>query len=107
MTFAEVAPNPSDYPGALPEMLFPASLVFTAPGRPVDLRDFHNWWVFTRGANWREPGGPGSSIQGKDDHPVVHVAYADAEAYAVWAGKELPTERSGCCSSSESSQVPS
>ena len=92
VTFAEIAPDPKDYPGALPEMLFPASLVFAPPGRPVDLRDFYNWWVFKRDANWRQPYGPGSTIEGKDDHPVVHVAYQDARAYAAWVGKELPTE---------------
>jgi formylglycine-generating enzyme required for sulfatase activity len=92
VTIAEIAPDPKDYPGALPEMLFPASLVFTPPGRPVDLRDFRNWWVFKRDANWRQPYGPGSSIEGQDDHPVVHVAYQDVEAYAAWAGKEVPTE---------------
>jgi formylglycine-generating enzyme required for sulfatase activity len=91
VTFAEIAPDLQDYPGALPEMLFPASLVFTQPGRPVDLRDFYNWWVFKRDANWRQPDGPGSSIEGKDDHPVVHVAYRDAEAYAAWVGRGLPT----------------
>jgi formylglycine-generating enzyme required for sulfatase activity len=92
VTFAEIAPDPKEYPGALPEMLFPASLVFTPPGRPVDLRNFRNWWVFKRDADWRHPDGPGSSIDGMDDHPVVHVAYKDVEAYARWAGKELPTE---------------
>jgi formylglycine-generating enzyme required for sulfatase activity len=68
------------------------TLVFTPPGRPVDLRNFHNWWQFQRDANWRQPYGPDSSIDGLDDHPVVHVAFADVEAYAAWAGKELPTE---------------
>jgi sulfatase modifying factor 1 len=92
VTIAEIAPDPKDYPGALPEMLHPASLVFTPPGRPVDLRDFRNWWNFKRDANWRRPYGTGSSIDGMDDHPVVHVAYPDVEAYAAWAGRELPTE---------------
>ena len=92
VTFAEIAPDPKDYPGALPEMLHPASLVFTPPGRPVDLRNFHNWWVFKRDAQWRRPEGPNSSIEGKDDHPVVHLAYQDVEAYAAWVGKEIPTE---------------
>ena len=92
VTFAEIPPDPKDYPGALPEMLHPASLVFTPPGRPVDLRDFRNWWVFKRDANWRQPDGPGSSLEGKDDHPVVHVSYKDVEAYASWVDKELPTE---------------
>jgi formylglycine-generating enzyme required for sulfatase activity len=92
VTLAEIPPDPNDYPGALPEMLQPASLVFTPPGRPVDLRVVENWWVFLRDADWRRPLGPGSSIEALDDHPVVHVAYKDAEAYAAWAGKELPTE---------------
>jgi formylglycine-generating enzyme required for sulfatase activity len=92
VTFAEIAPDPKDYPGALPEMLYPASLVFTSPGRTVDLRDFRNWWVFKRDADWRRPYGPGSSVAGLDDHPVVHVAYKDVEAYAAWAGREIPTE---------------
>jgi formylglycine-generating enzyme required for sulfatase activity len=92
VTFAEIPPDAKDYPGALPEMLHPASLVFTPPGRPVDLRDCSNWWVFRRDASWRQPYGPGSSIEGKDDHPVVHVAYKDVEAFAVWAKREIPTE---------------
>jgi formylglycine-generating enzyme len=91
-TVAEIPPDAADYPGALPEMLNPASLVFTPPGRPVDLRVVENWWEFRPGANWRLPEGPGSSIDGLDQHPVVHVAYRDAEAYAAWAGKELPSE---------------
>jgi formylglycine-generating enzyme required for sulfatase activity len=92
VTFAEIPPDPKDYPGALPEMLNAASLVFTPPGRPVDLRDFRNWWVFTRNADWRRPYGPGSSIEGLDEHPVVHVAYKDVEAYAAWVDREIPTE---------------
>jgi sulfatase modifying factor 1 len=92
VTFAEIAPDPKDYPGALPHMLKPGSLVFTPPDRPVDLRNIANWWTFTFGANWRRPYGKGSSIRGLDDHPVVHIAYRDAEAYAKWAGKDLPTE---------------
>ena len=67
-------------------------LVFTPPSRPVDLRDWSQWWSFTFGANWRRPYGKGSHIGGLDDHPVVQIAYRDAEAYAKWAGKELPTE---------------
>ncbi|HWN07496.1 MAG TPA: SUMF1/EgtB/PvdO family nonheme iron enzyme [Steroidobacteraceae bacterium] len=97
ITSAEIAPDPKDYPGALPEMLHPASLVFTPPGRPVDLRDFRNWWTFKRDAHWRQPYGPGSSIDGLEDHPVVHVAYGDVAAYAAWAGRELPTESEWEC----------
>jgi len=92
VTVAEIAPDPKDYPGALSHMLKPGSLVFMPPGHPVDLRDWSQWWRFEFGANWRRPNGRGRSNQGLDDHPVVHVAYKDAEAYAVWAGKELPTE---------------
>jgi formylglycine-generating enzyme len=92
VTFAEIAPDPKEYPGALPHMLKAASLVFTPPKQPVDLRDWSQWWNFKPGANWRRPYGPRSSISGLDDHPVVHVAYRDAKAYAVWAGRELPTE---------------
>jgi formylglycine-generating enzyme required for sulfatase activity len=92
VTCAELAPDPSAYPGALPHMLKAGSLVFTPPGREVDLRDWSQWWSFKFGADWRHPYGPRSSIGGLDDHPVVHVAYRDATAYAAWAGKALPTE---------------
>ena len=92
VTYAEIAPDPKDYPGALPHMLKAGSLVFSPPDGPVNLRDWSRWWEFRFRADWRHPNGPGSSIKGLDDHPVVHVAYKDAEAYAAWAGKELPTE---------------
>lgn len=92
VTVAERKPDPKDYPGALPEMLKAGSLVFTPPNYPVDLRDWSQWWAFTFGATWRKPYGPQSSIKGLDEHPVVHVAYEDAKAYAAWAGKDLPTE---------------
>lgn len=92
MTFAEIAPDPKDYPDALPHMMRAGSLVFEPPMRPVDLKDWTQWWRFKFGANWRRPYGPGSSTRGLDDHPVVHVAYCDIEAYAHWAGKTLPTE---------------
>ena len=92
VTFAETPPDVKDYPGALPHMLKAGSLVFKPPKHPVDLRDWSQWWNFKSGANWRRPYGPRSSISGLDDHPVVHVAYRDAEAYARWAGKDLPTE---------------
>ena len=91
-TFAEVAPNPADYPGLPPELARAGSLVFERPRGPVDLNDFRQWWKFRFGAKWSEPLGAGSSIAELLDHPVVHIAYADAEAYAKWAGKELPTE---------------
>ena len=92
VTFAEIPPDPKDYPGALPHMLYAGSLVFTPPSRPVDLRDWSQWWSFLKGADWRHPYGPKSNINKLDDHPVVHVAFADALAYAKWAGKDLPTE---------------
>jgi formylglycine-generating enzyme len=91
-TFAEIPPDPAQYPGAKPELMHPGSLVFKKPGGPVDMRDFHNWWKFVLGADWRHPRGPNSSIRDRGDHPVVHIAYTDAEAYAAWAGKSLPTE---------------
>ncbi|MCS7032578.1 MAG: formylglycine-generating enzyme family protein, partial [Phycisphaerae bacterium] len=72
--------------------LQPGSLVFTPPNHAVDLQDMRNWWTWTPGANWRQPEGPGSSIEGKDDYPVVQVSWEDAAAYAKWAGKRLPTE---------------
>ena len=92
VTFAEIAPRAEDYPGALPHMLRAGSLMFSPPNRAVDLRDWSQWWTFKFGATWRKPYGSGSSIKGLDDHPVVHVAYRDAEAYAQWAGKALPSE---------------
>lgn len=92
VTCAEIAPDPKDYPGALPHMLKPGSLVFMPPTDKIDLRDWRQWWRFEFGANWRRPYGRGKSNHGLDDHPVVHVAWRDVEAYAAWAGKELPTE---------------
>jgi formylglycine-generating enzyme len=92
VTMAELPPNAEDYPGALPDLLTAASLVFTPTRGPVDLGQPHNWWRYTLGANWREPLGPGSGLKGLDDHPVVHVAWRDVAAYADWAGLDLPTE---------------
>ncbi|WP_051505602.1 formylglycine-generating enzyme family protein [Mesorhizobium sp. WSM2561] len=92
VTVAEKKPRAGDYPGALPHMLKAGSLVFSPPKQAVDLRDWTQWWRFRFGASWRRPYGPRSSTSGLDDHPVVHVAYEDAEAYSGWAGKELPTE---------------
>jgi formylglycine-generating enzyme required for sulfatase activity len=92
VTWAEIPPDPNDYPGALPEMIYAGSLVFSPPRHSVDLRDWGQWWRFLKGADWRHPYGPKSSIAGLDNHPVVHVAYRDALAYADWAGKQLPTE---------------
>jgi formylglycine-generating enzyme len=92
VTVAQVAPDPKDYPGALPEMIFAGSLVFAPPPRTTNLKDWSQWWTFMKGADWRHPYGPKSNINVLDHHPVVHVSFADAQAYASWAGKELPTE---------------
>ncbi len=92
VTVAERPLNPEDYPDALPELLVPGSAVFEKKSNPVDLRNPGNWWAYTPGASWRRPQGAGSSLKGLADHPVVHVAYEDAEAYAKWAGQQLPTE---------------
>jgi formylglycine-generating enzyme len=92
ITIAERALNPNDFPGADPALLVPGALVFHNPGRPVDLRDLRQWWAYVPGACWRHPEGPGSTLDGRDHHPVVQVAYGDALAYATWAGKALPTE---------------
>src|ERR1044072_4248594 len=91
-TLAERAPDPAEYPDALPELLVAASSVFVAPRHQVDLRDAYNWWSYVPGADWRPPAGPGSSIRKRPDHPVVHLAWEDAQAYARWAGKDIPTE---------------
>ncbi|NEW97132.1 formylglycine-generating enzyme family protein [Rhodopseudomonas sp. BR0G17] len=92
VTTAQQMPDPKDYPGALPDMLFAGSLVFAPAPRINDLRDWSQWWTFMKDANWRRPYGPKSNIKDLDDHPVVHVSYSDALAYAQWAGKDLPTE---------------
>jgi formylglycine-generating enzyme len=92
VTLAERPANPDDYPGAKPEMLVPSSVMFAKPPQRVSLSDHYNWWTYMAGADWRHPRGPQSSLEGLDQHPVVHVAYEDALAYAQWVGKDLPTE---------------
>lgn len=92
VTLAERPADPALYPDALPELLAPASVVFVPTNGPVDLRDPYHWWTYVAGADWRHPYGPDSSLDGLDDHPVVHVAWEDVEAYARWRGKDLPTE---------------
>lgn len=92
VTVAERELDAADFPGADPADLVPGSLVFTPTDGPVDLGDWRQWWRWQPGASWRTPEGPGSSIEGRARHPVVQVAFADAAAYAEWAGKRLPTE---------------
>lgn len=92
VTVAERAPNPDDFPGAPQEMLVPGAMVFRRTQGPVRLDDWSQWWHWVPGASWRHPEGPGSSITKRKKHPVVHVAHEDANAYAEWAGKSLPTE---------------
>jgi formylglycine-generating enzyme required for sulfatase activity len=92
VTVAERTPRGEDYPGAKPEMLRAASIVFQKPSGCVDLRNHYNWWTYVPGADWRHPESPQTSIENRSQHPVVHVAYEDAEAYAKWIGKDLPTE---------------
>jgi formylglycine-generating enzyme required for sulfatase activity len=92
ITVAERKPRAEDYPGARPENLITGSVVFAPPDHPVKLNNHLQWWSYAAGANWRHPLGVESDIQGKANYPVVHIAYADAVAYAAWAGKRLPTE---------------
>ena len=92
VTVAERVPKAEDFPDAPPENLVAGSVVFTPPAEAIPLDNHLRWWAYVKGADWRHPLGPGSSIDGHAQEPVVHVAYEDAEAYARWAGKRLPTE---------------
>ncbi len=92
ITQSERTPKAEDFPDAPPENLVAGSVVFAPPDHPVSLNDHFQWWTYVKGANWRHPTGPGSDIKGKENYPVVHVSYDDAQAYAKWAGKRLPTE---------------
>ena len=92
VTVAERSLDPADFPGAPAENLVPGSLVFAMTPGPVDLRHLSQWWTWTPGASWRQPNGPGGTLERRADEPVVHVAYEDADAYATWAAKSLPTE---------------
>jgi sulfatase modifying factor 1 len=92
VTVAEKKPTAEEFPTAPPENLVAGSTVFTPTSEAVDLHDFYQWWRYAHGADWRHPTGPDSNLTGREKYPVVQVAYADAEAYAKWAGKRLPTE---------------
>ncbi len=92
VTIAEKTPAAEDFPGAPPENLYAGGVVFAPPDHPVSLEDHFQWWKYVKGANWRHPAGPSSNIIGKENYPVVQVAYPDAAAYANWAHKRLPTE---------------
>ena len=91
-TVAEIAPTQEQFPTAPPENLVAGSTVFTPTTNAVPLDDYYQWWRYVHGANWRHPTGPGSDLKGRGNYPVLQVAYADAAAYAKWAGKRLPTE---------------
>ena len=92
VTIAERTPTAAEFPGAPPENLVAGSVVFTATAAAVRLDDHGQWWRYQRGASWRHPEGPATTLRGREKSPVVHVGYDDALAYAAWAGKRLPTE---------------
>jgi formylglycine-generating enzyme required for sulfatase activity len=92
VTVAERPLDPAQFPDADPNLLVSGSLLFRKTAGPVDLDDLRNWWEYVPGVSWKRPGGPGTTIRGLSRHPVVHVACEDAETYAAWAGKDLPTE---------------
>lgn len=92
VTVAERQPDPKDFPGVPRDKVVPGSAVFQATSRTVSLDNLLQWWQYTAGASWRHPEGPGTGIQDRLDHPVVHIAFEDAWAYAQWVGKRLPTE---------------
>jgi sulfatase modifying factor 1 len=95
VTVAERGLDPRDHPGVPPELLAPGAVVFTPPDGLLNLVDVTQWWRYTPGADWRHPSGPGGSIEGRANHPVVNVAYEDAQAYAHWLGRDLRPRRSG------------
>jgi formylglycine-generating enzyme len=107
VTVAERSLDPADYPDTDPALLGPGSLVFRKTTGPVDLGEYRNWWVYVLGAYWKRPSGPAGTINGRDHHPAVHVAYEDVETYANGAGKTLPSEAEWNSPRGADSTVPS